>query len=98
MSDVGADLEDDYTPLDPTYLPPGLGDDGGATDDKNGSKELDDSVSRDLFLYRILVVGKAKSPSHRDAFLIQVLVKFQLSTYVVGQNHPFFINDTACIL
>ena len=49
MSDVGADLEDDYTPLDPTYLPPGLGDDGGAADDKNGSKELDDSVSRALF-------------------------------------------------
>merc|ERR1719394_207235 len=48
VSDVGADLEDDYTPLDPTYLPPGLGDDGGAADDKNGSKELDDSNADDI--------------------------------------------------
>ena len=42
VSDLGAggELEDDYTPLDPAYLPPGLDQEGGTAE----KKDLDESV------------------------------------------------------
>ena len=43
VSDIGGDLEDDYTPLDPAYLPPGLLDAGAGAQD--AGKDLDESVS-----------------------------------------------------
>ncbi len=46
------DLDDDYTPLDPAYLPPGLGED----DDDVGKEgdELHDEVRKMLLSLRIL--------------------------------------------
>jgi len=46
VSDLGAggELEDDYTPLDPAYLPPGLDQEGGTAE----KKDLDESNPEDI--------------------------------------------------
>ncbi len=50
VGDQPEELEDDYTPLDPTYLPPGLEEEGGAekpesSETSKGANESIDEVS-----------------------------------------------------